>query len=464
MMNLVADPLEKGGIDSFARRLRAREITSEQATAAYLSRIATLDPRLGAFQYLAADRALATARAMDQLLANGVDLGPLMGVPIAVKDLFAVDGMPTTAGSKLDVSDLIGGEGSFVKALKKAGCVILGKTKTVEFAFGITGVSTPHGTPWNPWDAGTQRMTGGSSSGSAVAVAAGLCAWAVGSDTGGSVRVPAALCGIFGLKTTFGLWPADGVFPLAPNLDTIGLLTKSAQDAAIAFSVLAGQNQAGPAYLRRLRFGRSDDYFFRGLDPEIAACTAAALAVLEKNGVEIAANEVPEAKERESYFPSALAAWLIAMLGRERFLAGRDKMDPVVRTRGDKGLDVQAADYIRLELKRQNLARGIHKRFRNLDAWISPTTPVPPLPVSDLEDSKKAMALTPRMSQNSQPVNYLELCAATLPVQQFGSSLPVGLQIICPAGAEMRLLEIAQAVEQVLGKPTAPALDGFLKR
>ena len=127
-MSLVADPLEKGGIESFARRLRAGEITSEQATAAYLSRIAALDPRLGAFQYLAGERALAAARAMDQLLANGVDLGPLMGVPIAVKDLFAVDGMPTTAGSKLDVSDLIGSEGSFVKALKKAGCVIFGKT------------------------------------------------------------------------------------------------------------------------------------------------------------------------------------------------------------------------------------------------------------------------------------------------------------------------------------------------
>jgi aspartyl-tRNA(Asn)/glutamyl-tRNA(Gln) amidotransferase subunit A len=463
-MNLVADPLAKGGLDSFGRRLRAGEITSEQATAAYLTRIETLDRHLGAFQHLAGDHALATAKAMDQLLANGVDLGPLMGVPIAVKDLFAVDGMPTTAGSKLDVSDLIGSEGSFVKSLKRAGCVILGKTKTVEFAFGITGASTPRGTPWNPWDAGTQRVPGGSSSGSAVAVAAGLCAWAVGSDTGGSVRVPAALCGVFGLKTTFGLWPTDGVFPLAPNLDTIGLLTKSANDAAIAFSALTGRKPAQPAHLRRLRFGRSEDYFFRNIDPTVSACTSTALSVLERNGVEITANEVPEAKERANYFPVALPASLIALLGRERFLAGRDQMDAIVRARGESGLNVQASDYIRLELKRKELAQGINQRFSNLDAWVSPMATVLPFPMADLNDPQRSMALTLGMSQNSQPLNYLELCGATLPIQQFGSPLPVGLQIICPAGAEMHLLAIAQAVEAVIGEGAPPSLDGFLGR
>jgi aspartyl-tRNA(Asn)/glutamyl-tRNA(Gln) amidotransferase subunit A len=462
-MNLVADPVAQGGIECFGRRLRGGEITSEQATAAYLSRIASLDRRLGAFQCVAADRALATAKAMDQLLANGVDLGPLMGVPIAVKDLFAVDGMPATAGSLLDVSDLIGGEGGFVKSLKKAGCVILGKTKTVEFALGITGASAPRGTPWNPWDEGTQRAPGGSSSGSAVAVASGLCAFAIGSDTGGSVRVPAALCGVFGLKTTFGLWPTDGVFPLAPHLDTIGLLTKSAKDAAIAFSVLTGQEPASPAYLGCLRFGRSDDYFFKNIDSSVATCTFAALSALERNGLQIVANEVPEAKEREHYFPVVLPASLIAMLGKERFLAGRDRMDPIVRARGEKGLDVLAADYLRLELRRKELSRAIGKRFCNLDAWISPTATVLPFPVTDLDDPQRSMALALGMTQNSQPVNYFDLCATTLPVQQqFGSPLPVGLQIICPAGAENCLLSIALAVEEVIGEGAVPSLGGFV--
>jgi aspartyl-tRNA(Asn)/glutamyl-tRNA(Gln) amidotransferase subunit A len=462
-MKLVVDPIQKDGISGFAKRLRSGEITSEEATRAYLSRIEKLDPGLGAFQHVAAERAVATARAMDQLLATGVDLGPLMGVPVAVKDLFAVEGMPTTAGSKMEVGDIIGDEGSFVKRVKKAGCVILGKTKTVEFALGITGVSTPRGTPWNPWDARTQRMPAGSSSGSAVAVAAGLCAWAVGSDTGGSVRVPAALCGVFGLKTTFGLWPTDGVCPLAPNLDTIGLLTKSAADAALVFGALRGRKTVRPAHLASIRFGRSEGYFFKNLDPTVSACTSAALSALEKNGAQIVANEVPEAPERESYFPVALPVSLIAVLGRERFFSGRDEMDSLVRARAEKGLDVQASEYLRLELKRLRSASNITERFRNVDAWLSPTATILPLPVADLEDPQKAMTLTLGMTQNSQPANYLNLCAVTLPIHQLGSPLPVGLQVICPAKSEDRLLSIALAIENVIGKGSAPSLEGFLR-
>jgi aspartyl-tRNA(Asn)/glutamyl-tRNA(Gln) amidotransferase subunit A len=159
-----------------------------RTVASYLAGIEQLDPKLGAYGHVNATRALDAARALDDLLAAGVDLGPLMGVPVAVKDLFAVDGTPTTAGSDLDVAELIGSDGSFVKGLRRAGCVILGKTKTVEFAFGAVGTNSVRGTPWNPADAQVHRIPGGSSSGSAVAVAAGLCAFAIGTDTGGSVR------------------------------------------------------------------------------------------------------------------------------------------------------------------------------------------------------------------------------------------------------------------------------------
>ena len=191
MKELPADPFVPGGIAAFAERLRRGEITAEAAASAYVERIELLEPRLQAYEYIAADQALETARSLDRLLAAGTDLGPLMGVPVAIKDLYAVKGMPTTAGSNVDVSEFIGDEGSFVKRLKRAGCVILGKTKTVEFALGAG--NHHRGTPWNPWDGKTHRAPGGSSSGSAVAVAAGLCAFAIGSDTGGSVRIPAAL-------------------------------------------------------------------------------------------------------------------------------------------------------------------------------------------------------------------------------------------------------------------------------
>ncbi|HAK53815.1 MAG TPA: amidase, partial [Gammaproteobacteria bacterium] len=182
--NLTEDPLKGIDIASFGASLRRGETTSEDATRAYLSRIGALDKKLEAYQYIAEEYAIETARAMDALLASGNDLGPLMGVPVAIKDIYAVDGMPTTNGSLIKTDHITGPEGKFVRKLKQAGCVILGKTRTVEFALGVTGINEARGTPWSPWDLSNKRIPGGSSSGSAVATAAGLCMFAMGSDTG----------------------------------------------------------------------------------------------------------------------------------------------------------------------------------------------------------------------------------------------------------------------------------------
>ena len=463
MSEPVRDPLDTDGITGFAARLRRREITAEAATAAYLARIDLLDDRLGAYQHVAREQALATARGIDALLAAGIDLGPLMGVPVAIKDLFAVEGMPTTAGSMVDVSDLIGSEGSFVCALKRAGCVILGKTKTVEFALGITGISTPRGTPRNPWDPDVHRLPGGSSSGSAVAVAAGLCSFAIGSDTGGSVRMPAALNGIFGLKTTPGLWPTDGVFPLAPALDTVGVLAKSADDGAVVLKVLSGQRAPDPAPLRGLRLGRPDAYFYQGLDPEVENCLDKALSELERAGVEIVPVDVPEAPEREQYFPMVLPSSLIAVLGRERFMAGRDQMDSVVAARGDHGLTTLGADIIRLENRRQQACRIVDsERFRGVHGWVMPTATILPPEMAEFEVVERGMRLTLGMTQNTQPGNYLGLCGVTTPIHGLGAPLPVGLQLLCPAGHDARAVSIARAVEMVVGPAPKPDLAGFM--
>jgi len=171
MCLLPPDPLAACGIVELGNRLRSGEISAEAVTRTYLDRIAGLNPKLNAFVYVAEESAMMTARGIDRLLKSGTDLGPLMGIPVAVKDLLAVDGMPTRAGSRLDVEDLIGPEGSFVKSMKRAECIILGKTRTTEFAAGAQHVSHP--IPWNPWDPKTHRTPGGSSSGSAVAQAAG---------------------------------------------------------------------------------------------------------------------------------------------------------------------------------------------------------------------------------------------------------------------------------------------------
>ena len=240
--------------------------------------------------------------------------------------------------------------------LRRAGCVILGKTKTVEFAFGAVGTNAVRGTPRNPWDAEVERIPGGSSSGSAVAVAAGLCAFAVGSDTGGSVRLPAALCGVFGLKTTVGLWATDGVFPLSPTFDSIGLLTRSAADAALAFSAIEETTVPKPAEIDRLRFGIPRRYLHDGLDLEVRECLDKACAMLSRQAApHVVAKDMSYAREREGFFGPVLATELLASLGRDIFLAVAWRHGPCDRGAADHGLRVSAVDYVRMVRRHQAL-------------------------------------------------------------------------------------------------------------
>lgn len=458
---LPPDPLESG-LQDFARRLRTGTLTAEAATRAYLSRIQTLDAKLGAYEYVATEAALHQARAMDALLAAGVDLGPLMGVPIAVKDLFAVNGMPVTAGSRVPVEDIVSAEGSFVHRLKQAGCVLLGTTKTVEFAFGAAGINSVRGTPWNPWDAERHRLPGGSSSGSAVAVAARLCAFAIGTDTGGSVRVPAALCGIFGLKTTVGLWPTDGVFPLSTTLDSIGLLTRHAEDAATAFAALTPT--AAPVAeipTRGLRLGRIRGYMDQNIDPEVSSSFEAAVSDLEGAGVEIEDVDLPEAAEREWIVPILLGSEVLATLGRDRFEAWREHIDPVVAARIANVLETTADEYVRARRRQQALAAMAATRLSRVDGWISPTCAVAPLPVNRFDKLEDGVALSKRITQCTQPGNVFGLCGANIPLMPSGG-LPVGFQLLCAPHMEPYTLAVARALQACTRVPRLPDVQALL--
>ncbi len=386
-----------------------------------------------------------------------------MGVPIAIKDLLAVDGMPTRAGTDLDVSDLIGNEGSVVATLRRAGCVILGKTKMVEFALGATGISSTRGTPMNPWDSAEARLPGGSSSGSGVAVAAGLCAFALGSDTGGSVRVPAALNGVFGMKTTTGVLPTDGAFPLARHLDSIGYLTRSAKDAAIVHSVMTGTPIVSPASVASLRLGRPTSYFFEMISDEVLARTEAAIAALTKAGARVADVDVPEAPEREAYFPVVLPVSLVAELGRARAEAGLGQMDPVVAQRVVSGLEVKAVELLQLEAKRTASRQAVLRRFDGCDGWVTPTTMGTAARVRDLEDPQAGLVLALGVTRNTQPGNYLDLCGANLPLPTPRGGLPAGIQLMGPPGSDRKLLKTALACEEVLGLPVLADVSAFLK-
>ena len=461
MKNLPADPLDGSSIAEFGIRLRRGEISAEFATEQYLARIAMLEPRLSAFSHVARERALGAARGIDRLLASGTDLGPLMGVPIAVKDLFTVDGMPLPRlGSNLDVSDLIEPEGSFIKRLKRAGCVILGKTRMTEFAFGLVNlIQKP---PWNPWDAKIHRMPGGSSSGSAVALAAGLCAFSVGSDTGGSVRQPAALCGLFGLKPTFGLWPTDGVFPVSTTFDTIGTFTASARDAALVYAVLCERPIPEPRPLKGLRLGRPTNHFSETLSSEVQKCTAYALETLRGAGAEIIPIAIPETAEIDTVFFPILPAELLAHLGVERVAAAKELLDPLFWSRIETAFNYSASDYIRLRSRQRALRQIAVDRMRGLDGWVTPTTLDTPVPVADCDNLEKVVAWTRRGINNTRPGNLFGQCGSSIPIQMLAESLPVGLQIMCNPEQDAELLSISQGIENLIGRSPRPNVSGFL--
>jgi aspartyl-tRNA(Asn)/glutamyl-tRNA(Gln) amidotransferase subunit A len=456
------DPLAQG-IEDFQRRFRRGEITAEEAVGRYIDRIAVLDPILGAYEFVAREEALSVAHAMDALLRSGTDLGPLMGVPVALKDIIAVERMPTTCGSNLDVNDLVGPEGALVKLLRRAGCIILGKLKTVEFAIGSSGVNYNRGTPRNPWDAKIFRLSSGSSSGSGVAMAAGLCGFAIGSDTGGSIRGPSAFCGVFGLKTTSGTWPLDGVFPMSRTFDTLGPMTRSAADAAIVWSVLSGQPLAKPAPMNSIRLGRPKQFFFDGLDENVSICIERAFTDFARAGAYITEVDFPEVLEHADLFQKISRTELFATFGRERFLASREKMNPDTADRVGSGMDTAVDDYIRAVWRHRELCALAPDRMNGLDGWVGPSkqSVAQPFPGShiSIEDDRK---LIQRCSGPTRPASVFGLCASSQPIQRYGSALPVGLQVVCRAGQEMRLLEISLAIEQIIGMPPVPDLNAFL--
>ncbi len=445
MTTLPPDPLAHG-MASFARALRAGATSARAATEAYLARIAALDPTLGAYRHVAATAALEAADEIDRALEAGRDPGPLAGIPVAVKDLFVVEGMPTGAGTDIDVADIVGtAEGPLVRRLRALGCIVLGKTRTVEFALGIAGVSAPHGTPRNPCDMAVPRIPGGSSSGSAVAAAAGLCGFAIGSDTGGSVRVPAALCGTAGLKPTHGHWSAEGAFPLVRHLDTPGLLMRDARDAAQVAAAIDGIALDEPR-LDRATFAIPRDYFLDGLHPAVAEGFERAVAGLRAQGATIEEMDaLSGARNREAYFPAILGASAVAVLGRERYAAGRHLVDPVIRRRVDAGLEVTGDAVLALEWERRAAMDRAARQLSGVDAIVTPTTAIPAPPLADFDELETAYRHAVDLSRNSQPGNYLGLCGASVPVHG-PEDLPVGLQILAAPGADPALYGLVAAI------------------
>jgi len=449
MTALPENPFAGMSIAQYGARVRRGECSAASVTDAFLQRIEALNPKLGAFTFVAAERAQAAAREVDTLLHSGTDLGPLMGVPVAVKDLYYVEGMPLTAGSRLDVSTVVRAEGPLIQALKHAGAVILGKTWTSEFALG--GINFIQRVPWNPCDPEIHRTPGGSSGGSAVATAAGLCAFALGTDTGGSVRMPAALCGVVGHKFSAAAFPLDGIFPLSPTLDSPGTFTTSAKDAVTAWKALTGAGARADLPLRGLRLGKPAPLFYEELDAEVAQALDTAIERLARAGAVIAPVEVPEVGEFEAAFGRIVPVELIDILGRERVRNNLGIFDPVTKARFSAVIDAPAGEPGSARAHQAALRDAVHARRTQCDAWITPSTPLVPGPLDSYRTLESALAWNRRALRNTRPGNVFDQCGISLPLPR--TALPVGLQVLCPAMADAKLLAIACAIETALNSP-----------
>jgi aspartyl-tRNA(Asn)/glutamyl-tRNA(Gln) amidotransferase subunit A len=457
-------PLAFDSITALAAKIRTGAVSPVALTDALLDRIAALDGRLHAFIAVTRERALAEARAAELALRGGQDLGPLHGIPYAAKDLFDIRGVATTAGTRLLAKNVAREDATVVRRLAGAGMIVVGKTYTVQFAFGGVGINHDQGTPHNPWHA-TPHAPGGSSSGSAVAVAAGLVPMALGSDTGGSVRLPAALCGTVGLKTTVGRVSRAGVYPLCWTLDSVGPLTRTVEDAALVYQAIQGpdprdETTAGilphdalarlGTGVRGLRLALPETLFFDEVDPEVERAVRATADVFRSLGAHVESLEVPEAAEAMSEQKRALAIAAEACVYNGRFLDEHfDELDPVVAHRMILGRQLSAPDYFGLMRQWAELRRRLAVRLADVDALLVPAAPMAAGPLAEIDRTRESYALwNGRYLRNTAVGNILNLCGVSLPCGFTREGLPIGLMVYGKPFQEDVALRVAHAFEQ----------------
>lgn len=438
--------------------VRARKLSPVELTEACLARIEALNPELNAFITVTAELAVERARAAEAEIQRGAWRGPLHGIPLSLKDLIDLAGVPTTAASKVFENRVPGEDAEVVRRLKAAGAVIVGKNNLHECAYGGSGLISRYGPAKNPRY--PDRITGGSSSGSAAAVAAGLCYGAIVSDTAGSIRLPAAFCGIAGFKPTYGLVSARGVMALSWSLDHIGPMARSVTDVALILAAIAGYDPADPtsraitvedyaaavhAPAPKLRVGMARRVFYEELDSEVARVIEDALRTVAMLAAEVLEVAVPADPDR-TVSKAETYAYHLPYLPK-----GADKYDPETLRRINAGANVDVRDYVAKLHELELLRRGATEIFKDVDVVVTPTAPVPPPLVAELQaDISRLRERELVALRNTRPFNVLGLPAISVPCGETSAGLPVGLQIAGPAGADARVLSFARAFEKAL--------------
>lgn len=458
--------------------LRRGETTSVAATQAVLDRVVAVDNELNSYLTITDEMALEQAAAADARRARGEET-PLLGVPVAVKDIICTEGVETTAGSKILEGFVPPYDAFVVRRLKEAGAVLLGKTNTDEFAMGSSTENSAYFTTRNPWD--LERVSGGSSGGSAAAVAAGLAYAALGTDTGGSVRQPASFCGLVGIRPTYGRVSRWGVVAFASSLDQVGSFGRTVADCAALLQVVAGYdprdstsiNAPVPDYeaaltgdIRGLRVGVPKEYFIEGIEPEVAAAVRAAIEQLAALGAEIVEISLPHTSYALPVYYLIAPAEASANLARYdgvRFgpqVGGRDLIESYKRTRALFGAETKRrimlgtyalsagyyeAYYGRALKVRTLISRDFQRAFEQVDVIATPTSPTTAFKVGERIDDPLSMYLADVFTL---PLNLSASCGLSVPCGFDGKGLPIGLQLIGNTLQEATILNAAYAYEQ----------------
>lgn len=451
-------------ISDVSQLIRNKRVSPVELTQECLRRIEQLNPKLNAFITVTADAALAEAREAEIEIQGGRWRGALHGIPIALKDLVDTAGVRTTAASRLFKDRIPTEDAEIVRRLKAAGAVLLGKLNLHEFAYGGSSAISYFGPVRNPWN--VEYSPGGSSGGSAAAVAVQLCYGAIGSDTGGSIREPASYCGIVGLKPTYGRASTSGVIPLSWSLDHVGPMTRTVMDAALMLQAIAGYDPQDPGSIdlpvpdyvaaiaaptSSLRLGTPRAYFYEGLHPDTQAAMEGALSVLKR--LTLTQRDIAPLASDSTY--SSVMNPYVTILTAEAYEYHKDyvaknpelyQAATVKRIRA--GADVTISAYIQSRRQLDQIRHSVSRLFDTVDVVITPTAPVPPFAIADLTDPNTARPKELQMLHNTRPFDMFGLPTISVPCGFTAEGLPIGMQISGPPGGEATVLRLAHAYEQ----------------
>jgi aspartyl-tRNA(Asn)/glutamyl-tRNA(Gln) amidotransferase subunit A len=426
-----------------------RQVSSAELTRQSLSQIRSLDLKLNAFIAVAHDLANLQARSVDKEIEQGKYRGPMHGIPMAIKDLIDVEAERTTAASRVFASNVAAKDAEVTRRLREAGAIFLGKTNLHEFAYGGSGIISAYGPVLNPWD--ETRITGGSSSGSAAAVAAGFCQLALGTDTAGSIRLPASYCGIVGFKPSYGLVSADGVVELSRSLDHVGPMTRTVEDSRIAMEAICDLGDEAPPTTMRIGIVRK--FFLDRAQPEIARVWEEAISAISRAlGRSLPEIEIPISNDRslqkgESY-----------QFHKQLLVEHSTQYDPQTLQRIKSGAEILPHQIETLRAELTQFRAKSAEVFRDVDIVATLTVSIEPPRIADLEGNPALRETEILMLRNTRPFNVLGWPTITIPCGLTPNGLPVGLQLSAGFRQDRFLLDVAARCESILGFSAIPAI------